>query len=214
MHTRYLLLSLLLVLVAPVSADTVSRVERHYEYDVTDIDELRVDASVGSIRIEPSSAGRISVDLVIKAKNGTSWIPFLGRDRDVSAMELTRRTRERQLWLRFDEDHVTSEWVVRLPALTDLRVDLGVGVIEGELPDMPADIELGVGSVELSVAVASAGEIALDAGVGDTSIRGASGTNSRSALVGSTFSGRGEGHHRIRIDVGVGDVSLELRGGD
>ncbi|MEX1196904.1 MAG: hypothetical protein WEB57_03445 [Pseudohongiellaceae bacterium] len=51
----------------------------------------------------------------------------------------------------------------------------------------------------------------LDAGVGDTRLRGASGTDARSALVGSESSGWGEGEHRVRIEVGVGDVSLYLR---
>lgn len=214
MTARLLLLSLLSVLPFPAWSDDADIVERHYEYDVSDIDELHIDASVGSVRMEPAIGNTVIVDLVIEAESATSWIPFLGRDRDVSGMELTHQVRGRELWLRFDENHVTTDWVVRLPVLKALRVDLGVGLIEGELPDMPADIDLGVGSVELSAAGTSVGRIDLDAGVGDTRIRGASGTEARSALVGSESSGWGEGDHRIRIEVGVGDVSLHVRGVD
>jgi len=214
MTVRFILSSLLCLVAVPAIADTVSRVERHYEYDVTAIDELRIDASVGTIRIEPSETGLLTIELTLKAEQRGSWIPFAGRERDVSGMELTERRRGRQLLLGFDENRVSSDWVVRLPALTDLRVDLGVGVVEGELPDMPARIDVGVGSVDLLVSGASTGEIELDAGVGDTRIRGASGTDSRRALVGSASTGYGDGDHRIRIDVGVGDVSLELRNGD
>lgn len=210
MSTRLLLLSMPFLLALPAWSDEANVVEHHYEYEVRDIEALHIDASVGTVRIESAEGDTITVDLVIEAKSATGWIPFLGRDRDVSGMDLTSRVRGRELWLQFDENHVTTDWVVRLPALKALRVDLGVGVIEGELPHMPADIELGVGSVELSATASSVGRIDLDAGVGDTRIRGASGTDARSALVGSESSGRGEGEHRVRIDVGVGDVSLEL----
>lgn len=211
MKTLRPLLSLLFLLSVPALADASGKVERHYEFDVSDIRELHIEASVGSVRIEPAAGDTVTVDLVIEAESATSWIPFLGRDRDVSGMELEHRVRGRELWLHFDENHVTTDWVVRLPALEALRVDLGVGVIEGELPDMPADLDLGVGSVEVAAAAASVGRVDLDAGVGDTRIRGASGTDDRSALVGSESSGSGEGDHPIRISVGVGDVSLDIR---
>ncbi|MGM0632337.1 MAG: hypothetical protein ACQETO_04095 [Pseudomonadota bacterium] len=211
MNTLRPLLSLLILLSVPALAGASAKEERHYEYDVSDIEALHIDASVGTIRIEPASGSTVTVDLVIEADSTASWIPFLGRDRDVSGMELTHRVRGRELRLHFDENHVTTDWVVRVPVLQTLRVDLGVGNIEGDLPRMPADIELGVGSVELSAAGAAVGRIDLDAGVGDTRIRGASGKDARSALVGSQSSGWGDGEHRIRIDVGVGDVSLSLR---
>lgn len=204
--------SLLALLTATALADGSSRVERHYEFEVSDIRELQIDARVGSIRLEPTQDDVITVELVIEAESATGWIPFLGRDRDVSAMELEHRVRNNQLLLHFDENHVKTDWVVHLPALEQLRVDLGVGAIEGELPAMPAEVDLGVGSVELTASAAATGQIELDVGVGDTRIRGISGSESRNAIVGSESSAWGDGEHRIRIEVGVGDISLRLEG--
>lgn len=213
MQARFYLILVLFLLASTALADSSESVERHYVYDVSQVDELRIDFRVGKLRIEPATGDSIEVDLRIKVENGGGWWPLtLFRSRpDLSGMELTSRSRGGHLWLSFDEKNVSTDWVLRLPTLADLRIKSGVGVIEGELPPMPADIDLGVGEIELSMPAGTAGLIDLSAGVGETRIRGGRDHESRRAVVSSEASALGEGEHRLRARVGVGEATVDLR---
>lgn len=211
MNNRLLLLPLWFLLAAPAMAESPEAVERHYEYDITGVDELRIEFSVGTFRIEPSNGQKIVVDLTIKSEDSWSWLPFRRNTIDLTGMELSERRRGRELALHFDERNVSTEWVIRVPPLAALYIEAGVGTVEGELPAMPVRVDLGVGSVALSASRGSVGPVKLGVGVGDTTIRGAAGNDSRRAMVSSESSASGDGSHRVDIEVGVGDVSLDLR---
>lgn len=213
MQARFYAILLLCLLASTALADPGDSVERHYVYDVSQVDELRIDFRVGKLRIEPATGDSVEVDLRIKAENGGGWwpLPFFRSRPDLSGMELKSRSRGRHLWLSFNEKNVRTDWVLRLPRMADLRIRSGVGVVQGELPSMPADIDLGVGEIELSLPAGTAGLIDLSAGVGETRIRGGRDNESRRAIVSSEASALGDGEHRLRARVGVGEVTVDLR---
>jgi len=206
-----LLASVTLLALTSTMATAQEQVVRHHDFDTTQVDRLILDFRVGTIHLESSTSDRIEVELVIRQENSRR---LFRRSPDIQSMDLTHRSNQDTLRLSFDENNVRTDWIIRLPALAYLEIDAGVGTIDGDLPPGAVDINLGVGAVDLVAQRASTGAIDLDARVGDTSLSGLSdnkGGAERRALVSSTSSGHGRGDHRVRIRVGVGDVSLHLQ---
>ncbi len=206
-----LLASLTLLALTSAMAAAQEHVVRHHEFDTTNVDRLILEFRVGTIQLETSTSDRIEVELTIKRENSRG---LFRRNPDIQSMDLSHRSSQNTLRLGFDESNVRSDWVIRLPAMAYLEIDGGVGTVEGNLPAGAVDINLGVGAADLVASLASTGAIDLDARVGDTSLSGLSGNEDnteRRALVSSKSSGHGRGDHRVRINVGVGDVSLHLQ---
>lgn len=100
--------------------------------------------------------------------------------------------------------------MVRLPAHLAVSMDLGVG--EVEFTDFANDLnlELGVGSMQLNVADNVDFEsIHLNAGVGDTSVRGFdNGSDNERSFVGADSWYHGDGEFVVEVEVGVGDARV------
>lgn len=106
---------------------------------------------------------------------------------------------------------MSADWVIRIPDLDRISIELAVGTVEIVDINSEFDIQVGVGTIDIETSRASTGRITASAGVGDTRVRGASDTESQRVLVSSDTSGSGDGDMDLSADVGVGDVRIALR---
>jgi len=186
-------------------ADT--QVSRYHEFSANGIDTLRIDARVGTIQVEPSTSGKFEVELTITDEDNRGWF---SREPDIDNMDLRSRQRGDQLRLSFNEDKVKGEWVIRVPSLDQLDVELGVGTIKVYMAQFGIVADVGVGTIELQANESDIGTVDLSVGVGDTHIKGGHNAESRRAMVSSESSASGDGSLSIRARAGVGDVQAEL----
>lgn len=175
---------------------------------------VRLDLSVGEIRVEGADIETVEAELRVECRWGDDDC-----DRLLESVELDSRSTSRRLIIEIVSDSswrktkLEIEGDFRVPRGATLEVDMGVGElsIEGVAADLSAD--LGVGELSIRVPAAAVRSVGLDAGVGEAKLLGA-GTfveGRRSMLVGSeVFWDDGEGEARIRADVGVGEVTVYL----
>lgn len=189
-----------------LAADGEDHVVREYSFPLTDIEEIEIHASVGQMRIMPSEGNEIRLVLEIES-NDNGWFD---RSRDVSDVELESDVRGKRLVLRQTEDETTTEWTVQMPAVARTSIEMGVGEIDAQFGPTELDIDMGVGDVEVSLPESSTGEIDLATGVGEVKLRGAHDVENDRAFVSHDVHGSGDGDMDARIDVGVGEVRLEL----
>lgn len=201
------IISTCLLLALSISVACADEV-RHHTFDGSEISSLNLDVRVGTVVIAPSLSGDIEVELRIEQNGGLGW--WFRSKPDIADMDLDSRVRNTQLSLSMDEKNVNTDWIIKVPPLTKLEIDLGVGTVEIEGLATSMDIDVGVGSVEIDTPITSAGNISLNAGVGDTKVRGASEQNNRRAIVSSETDAEGSGSNDIRVNVGVGDVLVRL----
>ena len=176
---------------------------------------LRLDLSVGEIRIEGADIDEVEADLRIECR----WGSDDDCDRLLEKVDLAYRTTSRRLIIEIESDSswrktkLEIEGDFRVPRGAALEVDMGVGelTIEGVTGDLSAD--LGVGDLSIRIPASAVRSVGLDAGVGEAELYGA-GTyveGRRSMLVGSeVFWDAGEGEARVRADVGVGEATVYL----
>ena len=174
--------------------------------DAEDLVHVEFEISIAQMDIEVYDGDVLELDLVIEADR--DWWIFGRKDIDNVELEVDRNGE--QLKLRLDDNDIQQEWVVRLPAHLAVSMDLGVG--EVEFTDFANDLnlELGVGSMQLNVAENVDFEsIHLNAGVGDTSVRGFdNGSDSERSFVGADSWYHGDGEFVVEVEVGVGDARV------
>lgn len=174
--------------------------------DAEDLVHVDFEISIAQMGIEVYDGDVLELDLVIEADR--DWWIF-GR-KDIDNVELKVDRNGEQLKLRLDDNDIQQEWVARLPAHLAVSMDLGVG--EVEFTDFANDLNLGlgVGSMQLSVADNVDFEsIHLNAGVGDTSVRGFdNGSDNERSFVGADSWYHGDGEFVVEVEVGVGDARV------
>ena len=174
--------------------------------DAEDLVHVDFEIAIAQMDIEVYDGDVLELDLVIEADR--DWWIF-GR-KDIDNVELEVYRNGEQLKLRLDDNDIQQEWVVRLPAHLAVSMDLGVG--EVEFTDFANDLnlELGVGSMQLNVADNVDFEsIHLNAGVGDTSVRGFdNGSDNERSFVGADSWYHGDGEFVVEVEVGVGDARV------
>jgi hypothetical protein len=180
---------------------------REYSFELTGIEEVEFHAGVGKIDIVPSDGNEIRLMLEIESQEHDGWF---GRRRDVSDVELESDVRGGRLVLRQTEEGTTTDWTVQMPDVARTSIEMGVGEIEAEFGATELDIDMGVGDVDVTLPESSTGEIDISVGVGEATLRGATDVDQERAFVSQEVQGRGEGDLDARIEVGVGDVRLEL----
>ena len=208
-----LLIATALVAAAAQAGSKTREISRSFSLESDQI--LRLDLSVGEIRVEGADIDKVEADLRIECR----W----GNDEDcerlLEKVDLESRQTSRRLILEVVSDSswrktkLEIEGDFRVPRGVALEVDMGVGelTIEGVTADLSAD--LGVGELSIRVPAAAVRSVGLDAGVGEAKLLGA-GTyveGRRSMLIGSeVFWDEGEGEARVRADVGVGEATVYL----
>ncbi len=175
--------------------------------DAKNFSKLVLEVPVGEINVKTSKGSDIS--LVVELQPDEDW---LGRSSDLSDAQISVRDTGSTLKLKVDledDDDVEQTWTVTMPAEMAASFNLGVGSVE--IDDLVSDInvDVGVGEVDISVNTSLYDSIKLDAGVGDTSIKGGKGRYQRDqVLVTSSSQLQGEGKKELEANVGVGDIEV------
>jgi len=175
--------------------------------DAKSFSKLVLEVPVGEINVKASKGSDIS--LVVELQPDEDW---LGRSSDLSDAEISVRDNGSTLKLKVDledDDDVEQSWTLTMPAEMAASFNLGVGSVE--IDDLVSDInvDVGVGEVDIAVNTSLYDSIKLDAGVGDTSIKGGKGRYERDqVLVTSSSQLHGEGKKELDANVGVGDIEV------
>ena len=212
---RFVILLVAAAMLAPAAWAGSKARELKRSFSLEADQAVRLDLSVGEIRVEGADIETIEAELRIECR----WGDDEDCDRLLEKVELEARSTSRRLIVEIVSDSswrktkLEIEGDFRVPRGATLEVDMGVGEldIEGVTGDLSAD--LGVGELSIRVPAAAVRSVGLDAGVGEAKLLGA-GTfveGRRSMLVGSeVFWDHGEGEARVRADVGVGEVTVYL----
>ncbi|MEC8860027.1 MAG: hypothetical protein VYE29_08495 [Pseudomonadota bacterium] len=203
-------LGTVLLLAFSISVACADEVRRH-TFDSDEIDRLDIDTNVGTLLIEQSDSGSIEVEVVIKAEDSRWSLSWFDDEPDLSKVDIESRVHAGELNLGLDADDVSADWVIRIPDLDRISIQLAVGTVEIVDINSEFDIQVGVGTIDIETSRSSTGRITASAGVGDTRVRGASDTESQRVLVSSDTSGTGDGDRDLSADVGVGDIRIALR---
>lgn len=175
--------------------------------DIKSFNKLILEVPVGEINVKVAKGSDIS--LVVELEPDEDW---LGRSSDLSDAEISVRDDGSTLKLKVDledDDDVQQSWTVAMPAAMAVSLNLGVGSVE--IDDLASDInvDLGVGEIDIGVDTSLFDSIKLDAGVGDTSIKGGKGRYERDqVLVTSSSQLHGSGKKALEANVGVGDIEV------
>ena len=182
-----------------------------HQFTVSTSTHITIDNSVGEIEFLRTDSNQLEIELTIKATEDG----FFYGGGDIHAVKLVSDWADDTLSLRIEPDEdVNAEWRVKLPKVAEVEVDMGVGKIHGELLTTDSNFDLGVGDVDLTLYGDDISRISVDAGIGDTEIRGfaAGEVKTTRAMVSSESDARGSGNYRISADVGVGEASFTIRG--
>jgi len=199
-------LSILLLLAFSISVACADEIRSH-QFDTERVRTLHIENSVGTIMIAPSTSEVIEIEIRLSTTKKSGWFRNAP---ELTALDLTARQRGDRLQLSFRENDVKADWTIQLPESMVIRIEQGVGTVDMTNTNNPITVELGVGAVTIRTSDANTALIELKAGVGDTKvIGGSSGMQSR-AFVSSETRSSGHGKHPITVEVGVGDVEVEL----
>ncbi len=176
---------------------------------------VRLDLSVGEIRIQGADIDRVEAELQVECR----WGSDEDCERLLEKVELESRSTERRRIVEVVSDSswrktkLEIEGDFRVPRGAALEVDMGVGELEVEGVERDLIVDLGVGEVMIRMPASKVGSVGLDAGVGEAELIGSGGRieGRRSLLVGSEiYWDEGEGQARVRVDVGVGEITVWL----
>lgn len=202
---------MLIALVTAMSlpfASSANAGEREFNasYSVDKDTEFKLEFGVGSVTFERSSDDSIEVEMVAKPSE-KKWFGKAKLDE----IELQAEQDGDRLVLKVPEqDGVTLQWVIRVPQVAELNVDLGVGQIAGELYASDMDINLGIGDIDLDV-YGDVDSVKTDVGIGDTNVSGAHENSNDRAFISASSRAKGNGDARINIDTGIGDVTVRIK---
>ena len=201
----------ILCLATSASAREIRSFDR--DFDASGLDQLRLDIPVGEIEIEGTSGDRIEVEVRIECNFRKRSCRDLAEDVDLVAntfgdeitLELDGLAKWRSLGMSF-------EIQVKAPARMDLEVELGVGRIDilGFKNDITVD--QGIGELHVTMAESRVSSVDIDAGLGEANLRYTGGRMAASGIFDNDLRwNEGIGAARVRLDLGVGEVELQLR---
>ena len=187
------------------AADNVNTVK--HVYSAAGVSRLSVDNRVGEVRIRPGTGD--SYEVIVNLEGNRHGL--MRKLKSVDGLDITAKTSNGRLHLKFNEDDVEADWTILLPKVLpeEVGVNLGVGEVDLVAPSAAISVDLGVGDVDVTTAKASAGDITLTVGVGEASVRGTPNAVKASGVA-SNVSTKGDGARDVTVTVGVGDASVVL----
>lgn len=202
------------------------------EHPAAGLATVDIDTAVGDVDVRGAEVDAVSVRVTLRPKKG--WFSSSRRaEKLVAAAEIVPELAGSTLRLRISpaarKGAYEASWSVVMPAAAGLRLDAGVGdvrvtAISGgvnvdlgvgdvRLLDVAGDltVDLGVGDVQVTGEWAAFGSVRADSGVGNSALRTPEGRHQGRGFVGHELAANGPGDARLRVDAGVGDVSIVLR---
>lgn len=188
-----------------IAADNVGTVK--HVYSAAGVTRLVVDNRVGEVRIRPGTGD--AYEVIVNLEGNRHGL--MRKLKSVDGLDITAKTSNGRLYLKFNEDDVEADWTILLPTALpeEVGINLGVGQVDLLAPTSAISIDLGVGDADVTTSNANAGDITLTVGVGEASVRGVPSAVKASGVA-SNVSSKGEGARDVTVTVGVGDASVVL----
>lgn len=202
-NVRLVLTVCLSVLITPVFAATQKLITE--QIPASELQTLELDIAIGEVDIEVYDGTDVEIEIELKAQSH-----FFGLRRGrVDHVELATNISPSTLFLGIDDKDVEQDWKLRIPRHLAIIADLSIGELRIENLENNLELRIGVGEVRIGAVEAAVGEIHLSTGVGEANIRGFGHTtdNERNFVSADAFY-EGPGEHRIRVDLGVGEVQV------
>lgn len=197
----------LLVGLMSVGAQAASSITLNDEFDYRG-QKVALDMDVGQAELIAGDQDKVRVEVVVKA-NDSKWFGFW-QNSDVSSAKFDILDDGDKLVLRLaDQDDVNQKWRVYLPRNAALKVDAGVGEVIVDGLSASIEVELGVGRAEITHQ-ASFGDVSLESGVGEVSIRdGGQRLKVNQNLVSQSYHQQGTASDdHLYVSVGVGEIDV------
>lgn len=177
-------------------------------------EKVVVDFEVGELRIEAGSSDRVEVELDLRCNSGSAKC-----ERRLEDAEIVLEHRGQRFFVGFEglskrnNNKMDIEAVVKMPAGTELSVDMGIGDLTIEGIDSDIFVDMGIGEASLELTESNVRAVYLDAGIGETSVWASRGevSASRPFLIGSEVEWEaGSGDAEIVVDLGIGEIKVHL----
>lgn len=188
-------------------ASTANAHERTFNatYKVDSTTRIDLESGVGTVKFERTTGNELEVVLIAEEGDSTFF-----NDGNLDAVELTAEQSGNTLRLRVaEQEDIELNWVLRMPQVAEVDLDLGVGEVSGEMDAADLSIDLGVGAVDLAIYGAVA-DVKTDVGIGEVKIRGGDHTSNERHFISASGRASGKGDARINIDAGIGEVEITL----
>lgn len=181
------------------------KVEIESRFDIADVSTIILNVNVGEVTLETHQSNEVIIDVVVK-ESDNRWFSKA----DLDDIKLSKEISQQNMYLEVDAEDTNQDWKITVPQSVNLKLEIGVG--RAHLSDVAKDIDidLGVGDANIYLANDDYSRIELETGVGDAKLDGFSDVKSKRSLVSKTIDWDGKGHYEINVDVGVGDVKVNL----
>lgn len=212
----FLVLATATMILLPAAESAAEDLDRQIKasWPAAEFDAVRFDISVAELEVTAGSSDKIEVEILAECRRNRRDCEDALED-----LQLSDRTRGKVLTIdlegypKWGKGRIEIETVVKIPADFDFDLDMGVGEVNiaGLRGDL--DLDLGVGELNIDTGASHLRSVNLDVGVGDAEIYGSRERveGRRSFLVGSeVYWSDGKGDKRIKVDVGVGEVTVRL----
>ena len=228
----------LVLALAPASLVAGDRRQIHETFDLAPGQQVALDFPIGSLEVEGWDGSEVKVEVEARCRRDSRRCERRLEELELRSKSSSRRLALEVdadgSWRGTDME---LEAVVRVPRRAPRSIDMGIGELRaeplGEIPDsadrrlaeidiedivLPRKsgndvrIEMGIGEVEVRMAEAAVGSVSLDAGIGESRLDGPSARveERRKLLIGSELSWDGDGRARIDVELGIGEISVDL----
>ena len=174
---------------------------------------LDLDLPMGELRVEGKADGPAEVTVEIECSKWRRRCLRAAEDIEIAVRRGNQRLRvEIDGWPQWGTSGMSMNVLARVPQTSPLEVDLGIGqvVVTGLRSDLFIDV--GIGKVEVDMDADFIRSVHLESGIGDSSmtLAGEAVGNKRSFLGDELRWSEGTGSARIKIDLGIGAIDVDL----
>jgi hypothetical protein len=174
---------------------------------------VRVELPVAELRVVGHDSDRVEITVELDCSRSSRRCLETAEDVE---LEIRDGTRGLEIGIgglpKWSRGGMDMEVEIHMPQTSPLVLEMGVGDIEIEGLGSDLEAEVGVGEIEVAMSRHVVGDVEIDTGVGQASIEveGESVAARRFFLGDEVRWADGAGRARLSIEVGVGEVVVEL----
>jgi len=206
-------LAAILAAASSATADEVRSFSRSFDGAV--LDQPLLDFPIGELEIEGTRSEKLMVEVTIECSRRRSLDACIDRAEDI---ELGSRESDGSidLWVegysKWRSRGMHLEMRVLVPAMMDVDVEMSIG--ELDITEMlgSVTVDMSIGEVTLEGSEEIVGRVSLDTGIGESSLSTHRGRNSSAGVFTREIAWtEGNGDANIKIELGIGEISVRLR---